>query len=919
MSEEIDLSKIDEYIASASELENLGTNQNESTIDKATISDTEHLFGAGPNSIEYNLGTKSNVGSFVAGYTPPEDYTPGVDTDLPPADKIIPPAGRTFICWMVDDERVSKVGAAASGKVVATAVYRVDKDFYFGMYPQSSTLSTVVDPIKWVLHEHDDKVIAISKKAIDYKPFHNVEVDITWADCDLRDWTANSFYPNAFNADEKNVIEEVINQNRENPVTHVSSGIDTTDRVFVLDYFQGFIYFKPDVGWANDDRKRQGTPYVKYKGGINLNWPTRTMGSSGHKVVTVLNSGYIAPGSATQPENGVSVNVVMGFVPAMFLDMDEPLYNAPERNITWILDGAEWLDESTWVDYKYREGYEVTLPEERNFKSKPTDSNFLGWRINDSASIVTAIPASQTGNINLKTLWGYDINWILGAGNDWAPGYVASSSYIFGETLMLPTKDNVVGPTGQELDYWTVNSRQDTAIRPTDTGVLDIEAHYKNANYQITWDLGTGTNAGSWDNYTPPENYEYGTGLDLNALPMSSKVKPPRGREFDHWNIGGTPGTVISGTDYGPKTIQAVYRNIIYNIDWNIQDASWVSGSPPYSDYEYSVGRTLPNASTLDIPAGKTFGYWTVNGYQTNTINNTKTGEVKVVLVYSGTPQHNIMWDLGFGNIDTLKYSQAMQYTEGVAMPLPVNEQMIPPTGQELDHWTVNDVVMTEIPATFNVDATIKAFYRTPAPPPTPAPTPGPTPPGGDGGGRSSGGSFYGSYGTSTVIDKIIFTYLQTGEYEWIKNFTNNNWGIKVKKTTAIARALINGGSAYVKYYDEIDDNYIRLKNGIFNLRYLDCYASFAFDVNGNMMTGVVDTSYACNLLVLDVATAKFNEVGTFSLAKFYCCEEKNAFEGLMWSEAVIVKNVSYTFDEYGRITSQTNLINNVITHYNNL
>lgn len=1259
------------------DLLNATNSEVQSTNIKEAIESSTTLFGAGPNSIEYNLGTKSNVGTFVGGYTPPEDYIPGVITDLPPADKIIPPVGRTFMCWMVNGERKDKVGATETGKVVATAVYRVDKDFYFGMYPQSSTVSTVVDPIKWVLHEHDDKVIAISEKEIDFKSLHNTVGDTTWADCDLRDWIRNTFYPNAFNADEKNVIEEVINQNRENPVTHVSSGIDTTDRVFLLDYFQGYIYFESDVNWTNDDRRKGPTVYARYKGITDdySTWITRTMGSSGHRVVSVIPDGIIAPGSATQPGNGIPVDANCGFVPAMFLDMDKSLYNAPERNITWILDGAEWLDESTWVDYKYREGYEVTLPTQGNFKPRNDKKTLIGWRIGSDPTIVNSIPATQTGDITLtavwervnyitynlgleptkgsfvagydvpedytpgdtmalppankvvppsgrtfvcwiidgvrateipttavgevvvtavyqvndlyfygthpqttnqddildpirwipiemgsdkvmlisqkvldckawgtdanvektwadsdlrtylngtfynnsfndgeknqikqvtiktsdngardggpdtldrvfalskeeveyafsaasdrsarvtryvnyipgaivdhygkgsywlrtpysaavppynitivngsgnivgfdnsddtitirpaiylkatnsvydanksnitwtmnggswidESLWGYmtkyseghkitlpteknlkprtgmtfagwylngkrvteinetqtgsinliagwayNINWDIGesAGNSWRPGYVASTSYISGEGLVLPASTSIIVPTGRVFDYWTVNGTPATRISTTQTGEVTIVAHYKNAEYKITWDLGTGADAGTWNSYTPPAKYEFSVGLNLNTLPISSKVKPPVGREFDHWTINGTSGTEISTTDTGEKTIKAIYRNLHYHITWQLgSNASWTGGATPFDDYEYGANTALPTTG-ITFTGGKTFGTWAINGDAPKTnIPNNQINDIVVTLVYDGTPQYPIVWDLsgpGGSTWDTTAdYSKGTQYTEGVEIPLPNNNQLIPPAGYVLDKWTINDAPITnaKIPADLSLNpgdtVTVGAVFKLP-PPPTPAPGPTPSPHSGGGGGSGRGGNYLGDPKT---FDIYIFTNLKSNEYEWIKDVATDNWQIKVKKDTPIARAF-KSSNIYVKYYSDIDNNYIMLKNGIFCIQYLNANYSFAFDANGKMVKGIINTDYFCKSMLVDLVSSSFIELNKIGVNKFYCYEELGNLEGAICTNSVLVGNIQYIIDEYGRLLSLVSIHNNII------
>ena len=915
----IDSLECEESIASESDVkENVNTINLEIEVNVASDSNT--LFGASPNSIKYVLGTRSNIGSFISGYTPPDEYTPGVELPLPTSDKVTPPSGRTFDSWLINGERANAISATSTGEVIVTALYHTNDLYYFGMYPQSATYSDVVDPIAWKRFEFGDNVILVANKLLDTKTYYVAGGNITWEYSDLRNWTNNTFYNTAFNTNEKNAIKEVNNDNSDYPYNRTAGGNNTDDKVFVLNIKEALNLYDSD-----SERIAKGTPYAKFvdnngyhlyynpSTGNSYNW-LRSPGMSQDQAQIVWVSGAMTEVYS----RSVSENTY-GVRPALYLNINSPYLDSVESNIQWNLNGGVLLDESTWLSLtKYKEGYAVTLPEERNFKTKPSDSSFVGWRINDSENIVTAIPASQTGNINLKTLWGYDINWILGAGNDWAPGYVASSSYIQGDTLILPTKDNVVGPIGQELDYWTVNSRQDTAIRPTDSGILNIEAHYKNAKYNIVWDLGTGTDAGTWDSYTPPAKYEYSVGLNLDTLPISSKVKPPTGREFDHWTINGTPGTEISTTDTGEKTIKAIYRNIHYNITWVLgSDASWTGGTAPFDDYEYGVNTPLPVAADLTFTGGKSFGSWAIDGSAPKSnISNTQINDIVVTLVYYGTPQHTIMWNhfTSYGAWSTTTdYIEATTYTEGIEILLPNNAQLIPPTGYVLDYWTINgaQIAGAKIPADLSLNpgdtVTVGAVFKLPAPPPTPGPTP--SPPGGGGGSIRGGNNF----GDPKTFDLFMLTKLNSSEYEWVKDVAIDNWHIKVKKNTPIAKAFTSS-NMYVKYYSDIDNNYIMLRNGIFNIQYLNSNYSFAFDANGKMVTGVINTDYFCKSMTVDLVSSTLIELDKIGVNKFYCYEELGPLEGVLCTNSVIVKNIQYIIDEYGRLVSQVSIPNSIIS-----
>ncbi|MFD0715521.1 DUF6273 domain-containing protein [Paenibacillus sp. GCM10027626] len=105
----------------------------------------------------------------------------------------------------------------------------------FGTYPQSVNGKELA--IKWrVLQNSGIELFVLSEYILDCKRYHGKSADlkwrdcmeITWHDCDLREWLNDGFYNAAFNAAEKQFIK----------TTHCTDNgegcPDTEDKVFLL-------------------------------------------------------------------------------------------------------------------------------------------------------------------------------------------------------------------------------------------------------------------------------------------------------------------------------------------------------------------------------------------------------------------------------------------------------------------------------------------------------------------------------------------------------------------------------------------------------------------------------------------------------------------------------------------------------------
>ena len=124
---------------------------------------------------------------------------------------------------------------------------KVGDSFYFGEYEQNNN-GLVKSPIEWIiLEKSNDRVLMISKYALDIKPYNTTLVNVTWENCSLRKWLNETFLDNAFSQDEQDLIE----------LTAIDS---SQDKVFLLSRNEAKKYFKSD-----EDRKTKNTEYADGK------------------------------------------------------------------------------------------------------------------------------------------------------------------------------------------------------------------------------------------------------------------------------------------------------------------------------------------------------------------------------------------------------------------------------------------------------------------------------------------------------------------------------------------------------------------------------------------------------------------------------------------------------------------------------
>ena len=195
----------------------------------------------------------------------------------------------------------------------------------FGRYEQDNDLNNGAEDIEWRVidietssNDGGNRILVISRYALDCLPYNEEYEDITWENCDLREWLNNDFYNGAFSKDEKNQIVLVNNDNPDASFFCESwegkGGNDTFDNVFLLSFEQAENLF---IDY--DDRKCSPTDYAMWNGTHNISnhhcwWWLRSPGLKQHGAMHV-NGGNLGD------EEGVSCDFI-GVRPALWIYLD---------------------------------------------------------------------------------------------------------------------------------------------------------------------------------------------------------------------------------------------------------------------------------------------------------------------------------------------------------------------------------------------------------------------------------------------------------------------------------------------------------------------------------------------------------------------------------------------------------------------
>ena len=134
--------------------------------------------------------------------------------------------------------------------------------FTFGSFEQDNKTANGKEPIEWLVLEHDgDRVLLVSRYALDCQQFYTSFTYTPWETSLLREWLNDSFLYTAFSDEELAMIPSVTVKADKNPDYNANPGNSTTDKVFLLSIPEVYRFFSTD-----EDRKCVPTDYAIAQG-----------------------------------------------------------------------------------------------------------------------------------------------------------------------------------------------------------------------------------------------------------------------------------------------------------------------------------------------------------------------------------------------------------------------------------------------------------------------------------------------------------------------------------------------------------------------------------------------------------------------------------------------------------------------------
>lgn len=197
-------------------------------------------------------------------------------------------------------EALDGYGDSADRKreILRSAAWReicpVGGSLLFGSYEQDNDTENGKEDIEWlVLAREENRILVVSKRAVDCQKYNPVRGSVTWEDCSLRAWLNGSFMDEAFSPEEKALIPAVSVPAEENPVYRTEAGGDTRDQVFLLSIGEVNAYFGSD-----EERSCEMTDYCVARGGYISRegtcwWWLRSPGGSSRYAAGVFSSGAV--------------------------------------------------------------------------------------------------------------------------------------------------------------------------------------------------------------------------------------------------------------------------------------------------------------------------------------------------------------------------------------------------------------------------------------------------------------------------------------------------------------------------------------------------------------------------------------------------------------------------------------------------
>ena len=191
---------------------------------------------------------------------------------------------------------------AKYGQEYVDAFYalNVGDTLVFGTYEQDNDTTNGKEDIEWlVLTKENNKILVVSDKALDCKPYNQSRDYVTWETCSLRNWLNNDFINAAFTAEKRAMIPTVTVSADMNPEYNTNPGNATKDRVFLLSIVETEKYFTSDEArkcvpteYAISNGAYTSDSYTK-GGKVTCCWWLRSPGNSQSYAAYVLAGGSV--------------------------------------------------------------------------------------------------------------------------------------------------------------------------------------------------------------------------------------------------------------------------------------------------------------------------------------------------------------------------------------------------------------------------------------------------------------------------------------------------------------------------------------------------------------------------------------------------------------------------------------------------
>ncbi len=322
------------------------------------------------------------------------------------------------------------------------------------------------------------------------------------------------------------------------------------------------------------------------------------------------------------------------------------------------------------------------LPLTIDATAEKTGYTFAGWKL--AGEIVTEITLDNIGNKTLTAAWNentYNITYTV-MGNNVEGLTPATFEYSVGVDR-LPTYE----VNGYTFNYWTLDGVKVTKIEVGTAKDIELVADLTPNTYNLTYKIGDVT-VGS-------ATFKNNEGITLD--PAAEKA----GYTFNGWTLNGEAVTAIPAEYANDAVVIGSYTAIKYTIT--------------YTNGETVTTATYTVEDTVTLP--KLDDYKDTDGYTWHFMGWVDANDEIATVIAAGSTGDKA-YTAKFEKLDASK--TLTYYVDGVQYGEPVNYDSVKGTalqaaptkvGYAFSGWTLNGVVVTEIPAGYGENAEVYGVF----------------------------------------------------------------------------------------------------------------------------------------------------------------------------------------------------------------